>query len=122
MDMNLDKPVYGTGAGFVVAEHLDAIRDNFLAAVIDQGNATLLVRGWNLSITGANPAKPDTRTLTGPGGRKIRFTYTYTDHATTQIDIEYDDNQGGGFVAPAANSTVVITYDADGNPTSTAWS
>lgn len=120
MLVDLDKPVFGTGAAYKVADHLDAIRNNFLASIISQGNATGLVPGWAMSITGADPSLPDTRVLTGPGGRKIKFTYTYTDGAITQIDIEYDANGGLGYEA-VTPGTVTIAYDGDGNPITTTW-
>lgn len=103
-----------------VDANLDSIRDNVIWLVIALGNAGVVVPGWNAVPAGADLAKPDTLTLTGPGSRKIRLTYSYTGDDVTGIVVAYDKNLGGGF-ENLASGTATISYDASGNFSGLTW-
>lgn len=98
----------------------DAIRDNQIWIVIALCNAGILVPGWNAIPTGGDLSKPDYVTLTGPGGRKVRLTYSYTGDDVTGIDIDYDKNLGSGY-EQMASGIATITYNGSGQWTGTTW-
>ena len=98
----------------------DAIRDNQIWIVIALGNAGIIVPGWNATPTGADLSKPDTVVMTGPGGRKIRMTYSYTGDDVTGIVVAYDKNLGAGYET-LASGTATLTYDGSGNWSGSTW-
>lgn len=110
------KPDFATA----VDANMDSIRDNEIWHLIAFASAAILVPGWNSVPSGADLAKPDDVVLTGPGGRKVRITYTYTGDDVTGIDIDYDKNLGAGY-EQITLGTGTITYDGSGNFSGCTW-
>lgn len=114
--VNLDRPDFAVAVDL----NLDNIRDNVIWLVIALGNAGVVVPGWNAVPAGADLSKPTSLTLTGPGGRKIRLTYSYTGDDVTGIVVDYDKNLGAGYEM-LASGTATISYDGNGNFSGLTW-
>lgn len=115
-DIDHDKPDFATA----VDANQDSIRDNEIWTIIALGCAGIIFPRWNAVPSGADLAKPDDVVLTGPGGRKIRLTYTYTGDDVTGIVVEYDKNLGALYELLTLG-TATLTYDGSGNWTGTTW-
>ena len=74
---------------------------------------------WEMSYSGADPAKPDNHTWTRKNGiERIRASYTYdSNDDVTQVIWDYYD--GSSWIRIGTES---FTYDANGNVTQTSWS
>ena len=114
--VNLDKPVFADP----VDDSLDHVRDNQIWLVIALAINGVLIPGWDSAPSGTDLSKPDDVILIGPGSRKIRLTYTYTDDDVTKVVVEYDKGLGSGYEALTLG-TGTIAYNASGEWTGTAW-
>lgn len=115
-DVDFDKPDVANAHDTDV----DAIRDNTIWTVIAMAVEGITIPEWNAVPSGSDLSKPDDIVLTGPAGRKIRLTLSYTVDSVTGIVVEYDKNLGAGY-EPMNLGTATIAYNGSGEWTGTTW-
>jgi len=109
---DFEKPAFGN----VLDTDIDAIRDNYHFLLMVAASGSIVLPGWQTTVTATDYSQPDTITLTR-GTKKIHIHYVWTDNAVSSIQMCYDD----GVSSPGLTCFDAISfyYDDEGNPTGT---
>lgn len=114
MQEQFDKPDFANA----LDEDLDAIRDNYHFLTMVAASGSIVLPGWQTTVTATDYSEPDTITLTR-GTKRIIINYTWNaDGSVATIQLCYDD----GVSSPGLTcfDAIPLYYDDYGNVTGTS--